>query len=96
MNKQYNLGLWLTVGVLMITFVLFYFQQLAKPLIFASGQSSSLFIIGACSAPKNNVIFGWGNRAVGQDSLEFGCFDAAAGKIVDVGSLEECRAAVCR
>lgn len=95
MNKHF-FSWWLMTAILMTTFLLFYYQQAAEPFIFAGGQGSGLFTIGACSAPKGDVIFGWGNRAVGRGIVEFGCFDAAAGKIVGVGSLEECRTAVCR
>jgi len=96
MDKQF-IGLWLMIGILVATFALFRFQQSAEPLIFAGGRMSESFIVGACPAPKGDIIYGWGNRAVGQrGALEIGCFDAAAGKIVGVGSLEECQAVICK
>ena len=96
MDKQ-SIGLWLMVAVLVAVFALFYFQESAKPLIFASGRMSESFIVGACPAPQDNIIYGWGNRAVGQKQvMEMGCFDATAGKIVGVSSLEECQAVVCK
>jgi len=96
MDKQ-SIGLWLMAGILVATFALFHFQQLAEPLIFAGGRMSESFVVGACPAPKDNVIYGWGNRAVGQKgTMEVGCFNAAAGKIVGVSSLEDCQSVVCR
>lgn len=96
MNKQ-SVGLWLTVGVLTATFIIFYLQQtVAGPVTFAGKRLSQTFLVGSCPAPAQNIIYGWGNRAVGQGgAVEFGCFDAEAGRIVGVKSLEECLEAVC-
>lgn len=92
MTEKYSIGLWLVVALMLTTITLRYVDDAERPLILASEENS--FIVNEC--PGKNVVYGWGNRGVGTESNEVGCFNAKGNKIENVFSLEECRQLACR
>lgn len=97
-TDTYSVGLWLLVGVLLVTFSIAYVQNLEGRTILAGYEdpSSTYFVVGACD--DNQTVFGWGNRSIGNPDAqaEFGCFDSGGNRIPNISSLETCRIAACR
>lgn len=86
--------LWVLAGILLVVFVVQYAQENAGALIFAGSGEFNEFAVSACADGK--TIYGWGNKNIGMESVDFGCFNSEGQKIAGVETADDCRAAVCR
>lgn len=86
--------LWVLVSILIVVFTVQYTQENMGALIFAGGEEFNEFNISVCSNGK--TIYGWGNKNVGREPVDYGCFNAEGQKIAGVETAEVCRAAACR
>ncbi|MFH1759104.1 MAG: hypothetical protein ABH822_00905 [Patescibacteria group bacterium] len=93
--EKYSIGLWLLTLVLVTTFALQYSQHLDNDgsVIFAGESAADYFVVGNC--PDGVEIFGWGNRAVGTNGSELGCFNADGERLDSITNLASCRDVVC-
>ena len=89
---------WLSVlvSILTVVFAVQYAQENMGALIFAGGGEGEFndFRISLCADGK--TMYGWGNKNLSLESIDYGCFNSQGSKIAGVENINDCRVAACR